>query len=291
MTTHTASATHRLPFQLGEPRSFRGLAIFPLYPTEAPTAEYVGLDEAMARGLAIHEVDQAGNIQLLLLENRLAERVLLFPGEELVGAKQNRVVEHPILVEAGASVKVPVHCVERGRWAYRSRSFAPAPRAAYPALRKAQKLGQSAVWAEVGAKSARMDSSSPTDAAEQLYLDHRASLDEYLQALPRLDGQAGVLVGIAGRLVCVDYVSRPDVFAGLYLKLLRGYALEAIEMPVDRPLRKAAVGRFLGELELAQRTERVAVGLGQRGDLTEYAVGSELVVGGEVVAVTAFPAA
>jgi hypothetical protein len=45
-------------------------------------------------------------------------------------------------------------------------------------------------------------------AAEQLYIDHRASIDEYLPALARLDGQTGVLVGIAGRLACLDYVSR-----------------------------------------------------------------------------------
>src|SRR5439155_10259335 len=157
------------------------------------------------------------------------------------------------------------------------------PRAAYPSLRKAQRQGQSAVWTEVGAKSHRMQSFSPTEAAEQLYLDHAGSLDEYLQALPRLDGQAGVLVGIAGRLVCLDYVSRSEVFAGLYLKLLRGYALEAIETPVDKPLRKAAVGRFLGELELAQRTSGPAIGLGKRGELTEYVLGSELIVDGEVV--------
>ena len=105
----------------------------------------------------------------------------------------------------------------------------------------------------MSAKSARLCVRSATDAAEEMYVDHGASLDEYLQALPRLDGQAGVLVGIAGRLVCLDYVSRPDVFAGLYLKLLRGYALSAIETPVDRPLRRR-LGRFLGELELAQRT-------------------------------------
>ena len=99
-----------------------------------------------------------------------------------------------------------------------------------------------------------------------------------------------MLVGIAGRLVCLDYVSRSEVFAGLYLKLLRGYALDALETPLDRPLRKAAVGRFLGELELAQRTRRPVVGLGEAGQLTEYAVGSELVVDGELVALTAFPA-
>jgi hypothetical protein len=56
--------TQSLPFQLGEPRSHRGLALFPLHPAEAPVAEYVGLDEAVARGLSIREVDEASNVQL-----------------------------------------------------------------------------------------------------------------------------------------------------------------------------------------------------------------------------------
>jgi hypothetical protein len=55
------------------------------------------------------------------------------------------------------------------------------------------------------------------------------------------------------------------------------------------PLRKAAVGRFLGELELAPHKRRPSPGLGEERLLTEYAVGTELVVEGEVVALTAFP--
>src|SRR4051794_40273094 len=127
--------TQSLPFQLGEPRSFGGLTLLPLFPSESPEAEYVGLDEAVARGLTIHEVDEAGAVELLNLHSPLAERVLLYPGEEIAGAKQNRVLQVAVLVEAGVSLKIPVHCVERGRRAYRSRSFAPAPRAAYPSLR------------------------------------------------------------------------------------------------------------------------------------------------------------
>jgi hypothetical protein len=117
-----------------------------------------------------------------------------------------------------------------------------------------------------------------------------ASLEEYVQALPRLDGQTGVLVGIGGRLVCLDYVSRSDVFAGLYLKLVRGYALDAIESRSERPLSSTAIGRFLGELELAERSRRPAVGVGEDGMLDGYAVGCELEAEGEVVALSAFPA-
>jgi len=49
------------------------------------------------------------------------------------------------------------------------------------------------------------------------------------------------------------------------------------------------VGRFLGELEIAPRAMRAAVGLGQERILDGYAMGRELVVEREVVALAALP--
>jgi hypothetical protein len=291
---HTKStSTSSLSFGLGEPRTFRGLTIVPLYAERAPVADYVGLDEAVAGGLTVTEVSESGSVESLLVVNPLGTAALLYEGEELVGAKQNRVLERSILVAAGTKLEIPAKCVEHGRWSYRSRLFEPAPRAAYPELRRLSHVSgaaaQSHVWAELDAKSTRLGARSATGAAEEMYKQRSASLEEYLQALPRLDGQAGAIVGIAGRLVCLDYVSRSEVFAGLYLKLLRGYALSAIEQPLDKPLRRRDLGRFLGELELAKRALRPAVGLGEEGLLTEYAVGAELRVEGEVVALSAYP--
>jgi hypothetical protein len=281
------------PFDLSETRSFGSLTIVPLFSAFDPGLEYIGLDEAVAGGLTVTEVDEAGAVETVLVTNPLGSAVLLYEGEELVGAKQNRVLERSILIGAGSKLEIPAKCVEHGRWAYRSRRFMPAPRAAYPELRRIRHdLGvpsQQAVWAEVGAKSTRLGVLSDTGAAEAMYTARGASLDEYLQALPRLDGQAGAIVAIAGELVCLDFVSRSEVFAGLYLKLLRGYALSAIERPLEKPLRRRDLGRFLGELELAKRERRKAVGLGEEGVLTEYVVGSELTVEGELVAVSAFP--
>jgi len=272
MQTDSARST-ALPFELGEARSFGGLTLVPLYPVVPPCADYVGLDEATAGGLVVTEVDEAGSVETLLVVNPLGAAALLYEGEELAGAKQNRVLERSILVAAGSKLEIPAKCVEQGRWSYRSRRFAAAPRAAHPELRRLRHdLGapsQRAVWGEVAAKSARLGVRSATGAAEQMYVDRRASLDEYVQALPRRDGQSGVIVGIAGELVCLDYVSRSDVFAGLYLKLLRGYALSAIERPLEKPLRRRNLGRFLGELELAKRSRRPAAGLGEEGALTE----------------------
>src|SRR6266516_7304892 len=98
MTTQTS--TSALPFELGEPRAFRGLTLVPLFPANPPAVDYIGLDEASARGLTVSEIGAEGVVELLALENPLGDCVLLFEGEELVGAKQNRILEQTILVAA-----------------------------------------------------------------------------------------------------------------------------------------------------------------------------------------------
>jgi hypothetical protein len=55
------------------------------------------------RGLTVTEVDEEGAVESLLVSNPLGTAVLLYEGEELVGAKQNRVLERSILVGSTTS--------------------------------------------------------------------------------------------------------------------------------------------------------------------------------------------
>ena len=290
MTTLERTAA---PFTLGEPTSFGGLALVPLFPAAEPELEYIGLDEAIAHGLAVTEISDAGAVSTLFVSNPLDVNVLLYEGEELIGAKQNRILDRPVLVQAQSKVPVPVTCVERGRWDYRSERFTPAPRAAYPELRRARAAGgQSAAWTNVSAKAARLHAVSPTDASEEMYTRSASSLETYLAKLPRRDGQCGSVVCVAGRVVCVDFVSRSDVYAGLYAKLLRGYALDAIEHPTEAPVPTEYIERLLTRVHKAQRAPAPQAGLGQSSALVSPRfAGTELRLGDEVVALTVFPAA
>ena len=49
--------------------------------------------------------------------------VLLVDGEELIGAKQNRVLNLSILIPAKQRCVIPICCVEAGRWRAASREF------------------------------------------------------------------------------------------------------------------------------------------------------------------------
>jgi hypothetical protein len=78
----------------------------------------------------------------LLATNPLESNVLLYDGEELLGAKQNRILNVTVLVAATSETRIPVSCVEEGRWSARSTFFDAAKHTAYPELRrrKAERL-------------------------------------------------------------------------------------------------------------------------------------------------------
>jgi hypothetical protein len=58
--------------------------------------------------------------------NRSVHMVFVMAGEQLVGCKQNRVVNASIMVPPQSEVPLPVTCVERGRWRYSSSVFSSA---------------------------------------------------------------------------------------------------------------------------------------------------------------------
>jgi hypothetical protein len=93
--------------RVGDPRAFGGLTILPLLETDAVDLAWLLLDEAIAAGtLEIKELGEAGTVGALLAINTGAQAVLLLDGEELAGAKQNRVLNTTVLVGAGQKVQI-----------------------------------------------------------------------------------------------------------------------------------------------------------------------------------------
>jgi hypothetical protein len=74
--------------------------------------------------LTVTEVNQGGTVPELKVVNRADLPVLLLAGEEVAGAKQNRVLNTTILLMEHSETIIPVSCTEQGRWDYVSEAFA-----------------------------------------------------------------------------------------------------------------------------------------------------------------------
>ena len=104
---------------VGPEISFENLALFPLLDAKRGARDYLTLREALAAGtVRVMEKSETGSVTELMVVNDADRPVLLLDGEQLVGAKQNRILNVSILVPARQSLVIPVSCVEAGRWRY-----------------------------------------------------------------------------------------------------------------------------------------------------------------------------
>lgn len=235
---------------LGTPITSANLTMVPLL-AQAPAApDYLLLDDALDAGLAeVTEVSQGGSVPELLFRNRADRDVLLVDGEELVGAKQNRVLNLTILVAAGQQVNIPVSCVEAGRWAWRSRRFESGRRKLHASARRAKMRGvsaslredgerargdiQSAVWRSIDAKMEAFDCRSDTGSLHDVYASTEERLHPIRSAFAPQPRQVGAAFFVNGTLAGVELFDAASTLAKLLPKLVDSYALDALEDRAD----------------------------------------------------------
>jgi hypothetical protein len=102
----------------GEPVTHGGLAVIPLLAPDLDDPDWLTLEEAGDRA-RVTEVSEAGSVPFLQVANAADRPLLLLDGEDLIGAKHNRILNTTVLVAAQTEVTIPVSCVEQGRWGYR----------------------------------------------------------------------------------------------------------------------------------------------------------------------------
>lgn len=110
--------------EFGEMQVFRNMGILPLFAPADHGPEYICLGDALKQGiLTITEIHEGGSVPELKVIHKGTIPALLLDGEELAGAKQNKVLNTTILVKENSETVIPVSCTEHGRWAYATKEF------------------------------------------------------------------------------------------------------------------------------------------------------------------------
>lgn len=85
--------------RLGQPVVFKNMAMVPLFDGPETTFSYLTMKGALAKGFVeITEVSEGGSVPNLKVINHGDQPVLLLDGEEVKGAKQNRIINTSILL-------------------------------------------------------------------------------------------------------------------------------------------------------------------------------------------------
>jgi len=230
---------------VGDPVRHEALSVFPLFDDRLSPVEYLLSDEGIGSGcVTVEEVSESGSVPDLLVENKGDVRVLFLEGEELVGAKQNRVLNTSVLIAAKSKVKIPVSCVEQGRWHFKSRRFGSSGSHSPSKLRyflkssvtrsimakRGHRSDQGKVWEEVERQQAALGASSDTSAMSDTFQAYQERLADFKEKLKYAAGATGIAVAIGKKIVAVDLFDKPATCQKVWDRLMTGYVLDALEV-------------------------------------------------------------
>jgi len=228
---------------VGEPLSCGSLAVFPLFSGRSLFAEdenrleYLLAHEAMARGsVVVTEVSNEGVVGDLLVRNDSETPVLMLDGSSLMGGKQSRVLNTTALLGGRSETRIPVSCIEVGRWGgtwgqFKSGSHCP------PSLRRVIKEGslsgggQSSVWMEIRQKHRALGVSSPTGDLGAALESHREKVEQLKKQFPYPSPANGVAVVLCGKVIAVDILDKPATLEKVWDRLQEGMLLDFLEVP------------------------------------------------------------
>ncbi len=266
-------------FELGSPSSFRNMGVIPLLGKARPVIEYFPLSEALSLKLVlVTELTQTGSVPELKIRNLSDKAVLALDGEEMVGAKQNRVLNTSILLKKQTETVIPVSCTEHGRWSYSTPEFHDSGNVLFRSARASKSVAvsdslsysrrfdsnQGEIWNSISSLNRQANIDSPTGAMNDFFTARSTAFADYLKAFPCQNGQCGLLVLIDGCVAGFDYVSMSGAYSSLHAKLLKSYAVESLltEKPGEYAVSTQKAAEFLERLEEITETKFKSPGHG-----------------------------
>jgi len=289
--------------EVGEPVCYQNLTIIPVYTSNKirDHTVYTCLEEALKnRLLEITELE-GGYVPQVKITNLSKQHIYIMGGEILTGCKQDRIVGRDVLVGPGSrNLIVPVYCVERGRWSYRSKVFYSKDTLGTYQLRAeaqiARSSSQTTIWNEIAELSKKMNIDSRTNAYQELYdkeevKEKIASFERKFQSIPQLyDDTVGVIVAVGKKIVSADIFVNPEFFKKMHPKLLKSSALSAISSTEKGSITQEEAAQFLYTLGNKEYKQKLAIGLGEEFSAIDEEVNvNALVYRDVIIHLSAFP--
>ena len=258
-------------WEVGQPITHQNLVVFPIrIASQASKTDLLTLNEAQRENLvSVRELLNA-RVSEILVENRSDKPLLLVGGEIVLGGKQDRIVEHDVLIPPKKTASVKVYCVEPGRWTAQElgEKFAPAKKVVAPEVRKSAQVekSQQLVWAYNERVQRQLPASTPmlpSQSYRRVLTDTEVQkeTEAYIRAiqskLARDPKVCGMIVAVNGVIEWLDVFSDPSLFRKVMPSLLHSAAVQALaKRSQSKTSRIPSVSEAKAFLERTQRSQR-----------------------------------
>ena len=260
------------------PQQYGNMRVIGLDIPENSNVDLMSLKVGLDMGLVeISEVNEGGNVGEVKVINNAVTPLLILDGEEIIGSKQNRVVNATIIIEAKSEKIIPVSCTEAGRWKYNSKKFNYSRHMASSRVRRdkissvsnslrchnSYRSNQQEVWSNISRTEHDLNISSNTGALHDAYNEKSVDIDEYRKAFSIQDNQNGLIVYINGRLVGLELIYNKTRYREYHDKLVESYIIDAIsKINEDYSKDESSTDEFFDEIMGAECESFDSVGLG-----------------------------
>ncbi len=284
------------------PIRYKNLTIFPLALSRGRDKKsIITFDRAFEKKYIEIMEKELGDVNTVILVNRSKYYVFILAGEVITGCKQDRMVSEDCLIPPhSGKIYLKVYCTEHGRWTAKSEKFATGGVTINPGMRKAAKESQSQgeVWAKVEEKRGEVGAAaSPTSAYMDIVEDEKVKRDikpyiDKFSNIPDIGGwnTVGVLAAVGDEIIVVDLFTNHKLFKKLWKKLIKSYALDAINRCSAGKLSKSDVREFLNELTDVDICTRNTDGTGDAYTIDgDSSFGTTLIFNEKIVYLDLFP--
>ncbi len=214
--------------ELGKPILLGNMLLVPVLGDDG-CVEVLTVEEGISRGA---QVKETGDINSVIVENPLEEEIFIMDGEELIGARQDRISAVSAVIEPKRSERLEVFCVEKGRWegeAPFSSGFTAFPRLRMTlSFSRDRKSLQETVWNLIDTKLRTLKVSSTTMSLHHSFVEREKELSMYTCWEPPED-TVGIMAFSNRGFLCCDVFGTRGLFSKLRDKVVKGYALDALE--------------------------------------------------------------
>ncbi len=277
-----------------EPVFLRNLRVFPIRGGATDDTKIADINTLLSQNaVEFRELDPP-DINRIALHNQANDPVLMLDGEEIIGSLQNRIAADSILVPARSTGNIPVVCAEEGRWDHIG-TFQTGY-CSYPGIRailsrrgKRENGLQKKVWKEIERKLTVTKTLSTTSSMHDIYNNLEEEVSRYVEDFQSLNHDTiGFLGAAGGKILGCDMFHNPDTYRMFEQRLIRSYALDAIEhRKADALSTKpeeflSAVKDVLAEGKFSRRTRHFSI----RGS---YLSGQGLFFNDRIIHLSVFP--
>ena len=266
-----------------------------LYPIAAESADKLEpqtVAEVMTTGRASFQELTPPEVDRVVFDNGGGAPVFMLDGEEITGAQQNRIITASRICLPRSREEIDVVCVEENRWdeigGFQTGEYSyPGIRSILSQSRNREVDVQQVIWREVDRKITVTKTRSKTSSMHDIFVNLRDEVDRYLEGFDSLNhGTVGFVAVCGDRVLGADLFGGSALYRKLERKLIRSYALDAIEFRAPAKKNPAA-SDFLTALI---KTLKPGTKRNPNASLKGRGIsGQALYYGGDLIHVSAFP--